>query len=123
MGRRRPGKKLAGAWECPGGKFEAQTDGDIFATLEREYREELGVRIAPRGATWRVLHVSRIELATTMVVQLIPTVLLDEPTTLVDHDLIDWVIPEVASRELACTPAFYVQYKVIVDYARRAARA
>ena len=41
VSQRKPGQHLAGAWEFPGGKVDA--DEDPRAALARELREELGI--------------------------------------------------------------------------------
>lgn len=43
IARRKPGAHLAGLWEFPGGKREV--DESLTECLQRELREELGVRI------------------------------------------------------------------------------
>jgi len=43
IARRKPGAHLAGLWEFPGGKREM--DESLTECLQRELREELGVRI------------------------------------------------------------------------------
>ena len=43
IAQRPPGKHMAGGWEFPGGKLEA--DEDRFAGLRRELIEEIGVEI------------------------------------------------------------------------------
>ena len=43
IARRKPGVHLAGLWEFPGGKREV--DESLTECLQRELREELGVRI------------------------------------------------------------------------------
>lgn len=48
MAKRPSGKPYAGYWEFPGGKLE--TNEAIFAALERELYEELGIRIALEAA-------------------------------------------------------------------------
>jgi len=49
LGQRPEGKPYAGYWEFPGGKVEAGED--IFAALQREFMEELGVRVED-GEPW-----------------------------------------------------------------------
>ncbi|MBR7800956.1 NUDIX domain-containing protein [Undibacterium fentianense] len=43
LGQRPEGKPYAGYWEFPGGKVEQGEE--IFAALQREFMEELGIRI------------------------------------------------------------------------------
>lgn len=43
IAQRPPGKHMAGGWEFPGGKLEAEEKP--FAGLQRELREELGVEV------------------------------------------------------------------------------
>jgi 8-oxo-dGTP diphosphatase len=43
LGQRPPGKPYAGYWEFPGGKVEAGEA--LFAALQREFVEELGLQI------------------------------------------------------------------------------
>jgi 8-oxo-dGTP diphosphatase len=43
IAQRPPGKHMAGGWEFPGGKLEA--DEPPFVGLQRELREELGVEV------------------------------------------------------------------------------
>jgi 8-oxo-dGTP diphosphatase len=43
LAQRPPGKPMAGYWEFPGGKLEA--DESVFHALSREFDEELGLRV------------------------------------------------------------------------------
>lgn len=49
LGQRPAGKPYAGYWEFPGGKVEPGED--IFAALQREFLEELGIRVIS-GTPW-----------------------------------------------------------------------
>ena len=55
LGQRPDGKPYAGYWEFPGGKVEAGED--IFAALQREFVEELGVHIVSAEPWCGVEHV------------------------------------------------------------------
>ena len=50
LGQRPAGKPYAGYWEFPGGKVEPGED--IFAALQREFVEELGVEIVGATPWW-----------------------------------------------------------------------
>lgn len=95
--RRAPGEKLAGMWEFPGGKLEA--DETPQACIIREIREELGVE----SDAGEVLTTSQftypggeIELIAVMVS------LRSDTLTLHVHDLAEWVqVDDLLSYELA----------------------
>jgi len=55
LGQRPDGKPYAGYWEFPGGKVEQGED--IFAALQREFMEELGVQVVSGEAWCCVEHV------------------------------------------------------------------
>ena len=55
LGQRPAGKPYAGYWEFPGGKVEAGED--IFAALQREFVEELGIHIVDAEPWCGVEHV------------------------------------------------------------------
>lgn len=55
LGQRPSGKPYAGYWEFPGGKVEPGEA--IFAALQREFMEELGVRIESAEAWCGIEHV------------------------------------------------------------------
>ncbi|NKB46901.1 MAG: 8-oxo-dGTP diphosphatase MutT [Legionellales bacterium] len=50
IAQRPPGKMMAGLWEFPGGKVEANESH--FTALVRELQEELGVRVLQAQAEW-----------------------------------------------------------------------
>jgi len=52
--RRRPNAHLAGLWEFPGGKVEAGES--LYAALEREIREEVGLEIRIMDEFFTVDH-------------------------------------------------------------------
>jgi mutator protein MutT len=52
--QRRPGDHLAGLWEFPGGKREA--DETFECCLQRELKEELGIEIGPGELLEEVVH-------------------------------------------------------------------
>jgi 8-oxo-dGTP diphosphatase len=52
--RRPPGRAHAGKWEFPGGKLEPEESWE--QALERELREELGIRAVVGAELWRVEH-------------------------------------------------------------------
>jgi 8-oxo-dGTP diphosphatase len=89
--RRTEPPQLAGQWEFPGGK--AEPGEDDIAALERECREELGVRIAvgerigPEYSTAGGAMVVRTYFA---------TVEEGEPRALESHDALVWVRPGTA---------------------------
>lgn len=55
LAQRPDGKPYAGYWEFPGGKVER--DESIFAALQREFQEELGVHVQSADAWCGVEHV------------------------------------------------------------------
>ena len=54
LSRRRKGTHLAGLWEFPGGKLEAGES--LSAALQREIKEELGIRILAHRPLIRISH-------------------------------------------------------------------
>jgi 8-oxo-dGTP diphosphatase len=55
LAQRPSGKPYEGYWEFPGGKVES--DESIFAALQREFQEELGVHVQSADAWCGVEHV------------------------------------------------------------------
>lgn len=85
LARRGPGEHLAGHWELPGGKVEA--DETLAQALARELREELGVMARVGAELARsVHHYARgsIELIA------LDTDLDGEITQLTVHDAVQW---------------------------------
>lgn len=87
--RRSAPSDLAGRWELPGGKVEA--DEDPVAALHREIREELGaglllgrVLTGPLDGDWPITPTLRLRVWLAVVVSGVPAPLLD-------HDDLRWV--------------------------------
>lgn len=86
MARRATGQHLAGHWELPGGKVEA--DETMAAALARELREELGLEVDVGPELARSLHhgdrgsIELIALAATAH---------NEVGTLTVHDAVTWI--------------------------------
>jgi len=109
LARRKPGQKLAGYWEFPGGKVE---EGETLqACLEREMGEELGIAIRAgevlATSDYRYQHgaIHLMALAAEMVSgPPIPTV----------HDQLEWVlVADVLRYQLA--PADIPIAKALID--------
>lgn len=96
--RRPEGVHLAGLWEFPGGKVDA--DESLAACLAREIREELGCEIDVHGEVFSVSHTypeRAVEL------HFFACTLKGEPTALLGQEL-RWV-PRVELRSLDFPPA------------------
>lgn len=96
--RRSAPAALAGGWELPGGKVEA--DESEVEALVRECREELGVSVQPGERVpgeWRLRDdlVLRVYLA---------TIVAGDPQPLEDHDELRW-LPAARLDEVAWLPA------------------
>lgn len=86
--RRTEPPELAGQWEFPGGK--AETGESDREALERECREELGVRIAVGE---RIGPEYSIAGGAMVVRTYFATIEDGEPQTLENHDALRWVRP------------------------------
>jgi 8-oxo-dGTP diphosphatase len=86
--RRTEPPELAGRWEFPGGKAEpGESDGEA---LERECREELGVRIVVGE---RIGPEYRVPSGAMVVRTYLATIDEGEPQPLESHDELAWVRP------------------------------
>lgn len=84
--RRKPGQRMAGYWEFPGGKLEPGET--LQACLEREIEEELGVRI--RAGEILATNVHRYDRGPIHLVALQAT-LVSGTLALSVHDAFAWV--------------------------------
>lgn len=87
LARRPPGKRHAGLWEFPGGKF---LPGESpLAAARRELAEELGVEVTFAGD----LLLVRPDPGSPFVVEFYEVELVGEPAAL-EHAELAWVLPE-----------------------------
>jgi 8-oxo-dGTP diphosphatase len=95
--RRRPGEKLAGMWEFPGGKVE--TGETLENCLARELREELGLIV--EVGTVLAESIYHYEHGSIRLVAM-QAVVCDGTITLSVHDRAEWVHPrDLSSFSLA----------------------
>lgn len=85
LARRAPGEHLAGHWELPGGKVEA--DETLALALTRELLEELGVKARVGSELGRSVH--HYERGSIELIAL-ATELDGEITELTVHDAVQW---------------------------------
>ena len=109
--RRNAPSELAGGWELPGGKVEA--DESEVDALVRECREELGVSVRAGERVpgeWRLRDdlVLRVYLA---------SIIDGEPRPLEDHDELRW-LPAARLDEVAWLPADVPAVAAVRDFAR-----
>lgn len=98
VARKKAGKTLAGLWEFPGGKIEAESPE---AALIRELREELGMEISHPHYFGEVVHAYE---QVTICLKAYSASYLSGPTHLTDHDLWQW-LPVHELLELPMAPA------------------
>lgn len=85
IARKKVGKSLAGMWEFPGGKIEAESPEEA---LIRELREELGMEI---GTPTYFTEVTHAYPTITICLKAYTAAHLSGPTHLTDHDLWQWL--------------------------------
>lgn len=87
LARRPPGKRHAGLWEFPGGKF---LPGETpLAVARRELAEELGVEAVSLGALLTAIP----DPGSPFVIEFHAVEIRGEPAAL-EHDALAWALPE-----------------------------
>jgi 8-oxo-dGTP diphosphatase len=109
ISKRRKGSHLGGMWEFPGGKREAGET--LEQCLEREFLEELGIKITVEGQCLTVDHTYDDKSISLHVFHC--TLMEGEPKPL-QSDAIEWVAPWVLGTFLFPPPD-----KKIIEYLRR----
>jgi 8-oxo-dGTP diphosphatase len=99
IARRRPGARLGGKWEFPGGKIEPGESPE--ACLRRELKEELGIEAAIGGPLGR--HVHAYDFGTVALTAFRVTDI-HGPLCLNDHQEVHWATPASLS-DFDFTPA------------------
>ena len=88
--RRARGNRLAGYWEFPGGKLEA--DESLFNCIEREILEELQCRILARQLFDKSISHQKHKLIELHAIEC--ELISQEPkVNKIDHDLLYWITP------------------------------
>lgn len=113
--RRKPGEKLAGYWEFPGGKIE---EGEtIQQCIEREIREELHINIKAGAIITTNIHTYRhgtIELIA------IKADIISGTLQLTVHDKAEWVpIADLLEYNLAPADIFIAKELIENDWRNR----
>lgn len=104
LARRPPGKRHAGLWELPGGKF---LPGETpLAAARRELAEELGVKVAAVGD----LLLARPDPGSVFIVEFYRVEMHGEPVAL-EHTELAWVLPEeLAGYDLAPSDRAFAEW-------------
>ena len=101
-----------GMWEYPGGKVEDHEDPD--QALIREWREELGVRIAVLRSIDTPLV---LQLEQTYRIYLMTVSISNEPSALASQE-IRWVDPALVITDLPLVPSSYWFYPAVMRIIR-----